>query len=61
MSCRDCGAGFVFTAGQQEFFASKGFDTPPSRCKDCQAAKKAAMNGGGAQAFYFVSEMKAIY
>ena len=52
MSCRDCGAGFVFTAGQQEFFASKGFDTPPSRCKDCQAAKKAAMNGGGAQAFY---------
>jgi len=42
LACRDCGAGFTFTAGQQEFFASKGFDNEPSRCKDCQSAKKAA-------------------
>ena len=47
LSCRDCGAGFVWTAGQQEFFAEKGFENPPSRCKDCQSAKKAAGGGGG--------------
>ena len=23
--CKDCGAEFVFTAGEQEFYASKGF------------------------------------
>ena len=23
--CRDCGAEFVFTAGEQEFYAEKGF------------------------------------
>jgi len=45
LACRDCGAGFTFTADQQEFFASKGFDNEPSRCKDCQSAKKAAQGG----------------
>ena len=47
LTCRDCGAGFVFSAGQQEFFAEKGFENAPSRCKDCQSAKKAAGGGGG--------------
>ena len=38
LSCRDCGAGFTFTAGQQEFFASKGFDNahrPPLPMPGC--------------------------
>jgi len=41
LNCRDCQAEFVFTAGQQEFFATKGFANGPTRCKECQAAKKA--------------------
>ncbi|HEX6510423.1 MAG TPA: zinc-ribbon domain-containing protein, partial [Chloroflexota bacterium] len=24
LTCRDCGADFLFTAGEQEFFQSKG-------------------------------------
>ena len=32
--CRDCGAEFVFTAGEQEFYAEKGFQNEPTRCKD---------------------------
>ena len=41
-TCRDCGAGFIVTAGEQDFFKSKGFDVcVPSRCKPCTAAKKA--------------------
>ena len=29
--CRDCGQEFVFTAGEQEFFAEKGFLNDPVR------------------------------
>ena len=39
--CRDCGAEFVFTAGEQEFYAEKGFQNEPTRCKECRAARKA--------------------
>ena len=38
--CRDCGAEFVFTAGEQEFYAEKGFQNEPTRCKDCPSARK---------------------
>ena len=41
-TCRDCGQGFVFTGGEQEFFASKGFANEPSRCPECRSARKAA-------------------
>ena len=30
--CKECGAEFVFTAGEQEFYASKGFVNEPQRC-----------------------------
>ena len=40
--CKDCGAEFVFTAGEQEFYAEKGFQHEPQRCKACRAAKKNA-------------------
>ena len=42
LTCRDCGQAFVFTGGEQEFHASKGFQNEPSRCQDCRAARKAA-------------------
>ena len=45
LKCRDCGNEFVFTAGEQEFYASKGFENKPSRCKECRAAKKNAAKG----------------
>lgn len=38
--CRDCGAEFVFTAGEQQFYAEKGFQNEPVRCKACRDAKK---------------------
>ena len=40
--CKDCGAEFVFTAGEQEFYASRGFQNEPQRCKPCRDAKKNA-------------------
>ena len=40
--CRDCGAEFVFTAGEQEFYAEKGFQNEPTRCKEGRTARKAS-------------------
>ena len=31
--CKECGKEFVFTAGEQEFYAEKGFTNEPQRCK----------------------------
>ena len=40
--CKDCGAEFVFTADEQEFYAERGFQNEPSRCKECRANRKRA-------------------
>ena len=42
--CKDCGAEFVFSAGEQEFYAEKGFQNEPTRCKSCRDARKASRN-----------------
>ena len=44
--CKDCGSEFVFTAGEQEFYASRGFENEPQRCKTCRDTRK---NGGRGQ------------
>lgn len=41
ITCRDCGVEFVFTEGEQAFYAEKGFTNEPVRCADCRRAKKA--------------------
>ena len=38
--CRDCGMDFVFSAGEQEFYASKGLVNEPQRCQSCRAVAK---------------------
>ena len=45
ITCRDCGTDFVFTAGEQEFYAQKGFTNEPTRCPSCRQSRKAS--GGG--------------
>jgi len=40
-TCRDCGASFTFTEGQQEFYAAHGLSAP-LRCPACRAARKTA-------------------
>jgi len=47
LNCVDCNAAFIFSAGEQEFFAQKGFANKPNRCPDCRAARKANKSGGG--------------
>jgi CxxC-x17-CxxC domain-containing protein len=47
LTCRDCGRPFPFTAGEQEFYASRGFTNEPGRCPDCRAARRASRDAGG--------------
>ncbi len=46
LTCRDCGAEFVFTAGEQEFYAQKGFEHEPVRCRDCRVSRKRQRSEG---------------
>jgi len=40
LTCRECGATFVFTVGEQQFYASKGLLNEPSHCPACRAARR---------------------
>ncbi|MCE5313517.1 MAG: zinc-ribbon domain-containing protein [Armatimonadota bacterium] len=46
IKCKDCGQNFIFTAGEQEFFQSRGF-SEPIRCKSCREIRKSQKNDGG--------------
>ncbi|WP_245860518.1 zinc-ribbon domain-containing protein [Candidatus Chloroploca asiatica] len=37
--CRSCGEQFIFTAGEQEFYADKGFLHEPTRCPRCRSRR----------------------
>lgn len=43
LQCVDCGADFVFTAGEQLFFHDKQFKNAPKRCKACKAKRVATL------------------
>ncbi len=45
--CKDCGAEFVFTAGEQAFYAEKGFTNEPQRCPECRKARKEQRRNNG--------------
>ena len=52
ITCRDCGTPFVFTSGEQAFYASKGLVNEPQRCAGCRAAAKQARTNGGPREFH---------
>ena len=54
----ECNAEFVFTAGEQMFFADKGFKNEPKRCKNCKA--KRAQGPGAGPATFARSETKTV-
>jgi CxxC-x17-CxxC domain-containing protein len=46
LTCRDCSDTFVFSSGEQQFFASKGLTNDPQRCPTCRSAAKRARATG---------------
>jgi CxxC-x17-CxxC domain-containing protein len=47
ISCVDCGSEFPFTAGEQEFYAQRGFSEAPKRCPSCRARRKSQRQAEG--------------
>ena len=45
--CTDCGAEFLFTVGEQEFHAARGFTNQPKRCTACCHARRGDWRSGG--------------
>jgi N-acetylglutamate synthase-like GNAT family acetyltransferase len=39
LSCTDCKCGFIWTAGEQQWYAEKGFKEP-KRCEICRQVRK---------------------
>ena len=39
LTCTECGADFVFTIKDQQYYSERGF-VAPKRCKPCREAKK---------------------
>jgi CxxC-x17-CxxC domain-containing protein len=56
LTCRDCGREFAFTAGEQEFYQSRGLTNEPGRCPECRAARKASRGEGGGYAYSSASD-----
>jgi len=51
--CVECGSDFTFSAEEQEFYQSKGFENEPKRCGPCRQARKAQRSGfGGRRQMY---------
>jgi len=48
LKCVDCGADFVFTAGEQLFFHDKQFKNEPKRCKNCKNKRMSQIGRGNA-------------
>lgn len=46
LTCADCGQEFSFTAGEQEFYAQRGFTESPKRCVSCRQIRKAQRSRG---------------
>ena len=56
LKCVDCGAEFVFTAGEQLFFHDKQFTNDPKHCKQCKAKRNLA---SGTQCVRFAMRLRA--
>ena len=40
LKCEDCGKEFVFSTGEQEFYAEKGLVNKPKRCPECRKERR---------------------
>lgn len=47
LKCLDCGADFVFSAGEQAFYHEKQFRNEPKRCRTCKIKRHTTGSGTG--------------
>lgn len=53
ITCKDCGATFIFTESEQAFFAEKGYTNDPTRCPSCRAARKQSRGNDGDRGYQY--------
>jgi CxxC-x17-CxxC domain-containing protein len=46
LPCKECGTSFVFSAGEQEFYQSRGLVHEPARCPSCRSQRRQQRAGG---------------
>jgi hypothetical protein len=51
IQCSDCKTTFTFTAGEQEFYQTKGFTNEPRRCSSCRRTNKARRSDNGSNTY----------
>lgn len=51
LSCRECKQDFLFTSGEQEFFALKNLQNEPTRCPNCRVKVKLERQGKDASSW----------
>lgn len=51
LKCKECGVDFVFSAGEQEFYAEKGLVNEPGRCRECRNHRKEQKQGSSRQMY----------
>ena len=45
--CTECNQSFVWTAGEQRFYAEKSFQNEPKRCRACKSKRAGRGKGPG--------------
>ncbi len=51
IQCVECGQNFVFTASEQETFATRGYTNVPKRCPSCREARRGQRGPGSSSGF----------
>ena len=54
LTCRDCGIAFIFTAGEQDFYQSKGLTNQPGRCPECRTLRREGRAVAGTRSMHKV-------
>jgi CxxC-x17-CxxC domain-containing protein len=54
LTCRECAMEFTFTAGEQEYFKSRGLLNEPGRCPPCRAARRRGVTSRAERQYYDV-------
>jgi CxxC-x17-CxxC domain-containing protein len=54
LTCKDCGTQFEFTVRDQQFYAEKGFENEPQRCRSCRALRKSNRSAAASRAAFDV-------
>ena len=47
LHCKECGEEFIWTEGEQRFYASKGLVNQPARCWNCRTNRRQALSTEG--------------